>query len=53
MLMLSADDHAGSMLRQCHCLRRSWHDVGGSQEIASQTLIDVHSGDDGAHPNPA
>ncbi len=29
--------------RQCHCLRRScvqsWHDVGGSQGIASQTPI--------------
>jgi hypothetical protein len=39
--------------RQCHCLRRSWHDVEGSQKIASQTPIDVYSGDEGAHPKPA
>ena len=37
--------------RQCHCLRRSWHDsdVEGSRTIASQTPIDVYSGDEGAH----
>jgi hypothetical protein len=36
-------------------LRRScqWHDVEGSQKIASQTPIDVYSGDEGAHPEPA
>ena len=42
-----------SRRRQCHCLRRSWHDVEGSQKIASQTPIDVYSGDKGAHPKPA
>jgi hypothetical protein len=30
----------------CHCLRRSWHDVERSQEVASQTPIEVYSGDD-------
>ena len=30
-----------------------WHDVEGSQKIASQTPIDVYSGDEGAHPKPA
>ncbi len=29
-----------------------WHDVEGSQKIASQTPIDVYSGDERAHPKP-
>ncbi len=41
--------HRRRRRRQCHCLRRSWYDEEGSQEIASQTVtpIDVYSGDDG------
>jgi hypothetical protein len=27
--------------------------MGRTKEIAPQTPIDVYSGDDGAHPNPA
>jgi hypothetical protein len=38
---------------RCHCLRRSWHHVEGSQKIAPQTPIDVDSGDECAHPKTA
>jgi hypothetical protein len=38
------DGDAGDLSDACHSVRRSWHDVEGSQEVASQTPIDVYSG---------